>query len=156
MNSSNVLRKSILSVACFFLLSVTIISCKKEKDEPPLHYYEVGFNGIAADWRDSSFIIATNNPALVEQAEQQLLLPVAQRKIVNGRLLNGNGGYNKNAAHTFKWHFKESDWSLTDLSIEIYDGRPYSDVDNNLNYWLHTMKRFAPWGSYIKREMEAP
>lgn len=156
MNNSNILRKSILPVACLLLLILTIISCKKDKTQLPLHYYEVGFKGIAADWRDSSFIIATNNPALIEQVEQQLTLPVAQRKIVNGRLLSGNGSYNKNATHHFKWHFKESDWSLTDLSIEVYDGRPYSDVDNDLNYWLNTMKRFAPWGSYIKREIVIP
>lgn len=156
MNSNNILRKHILSTICLFLLFLPVISCKKDKAQVSLHYYEVGFNGVTDDWRDSSFIIATRDPVLIEQAAQQLLLPVAQRKIVNGRLLNGNGGYNKNAAHTFKWHFKESNWLLTDLSIEIYDGRPYSDVDSNLNYWLHTMKRFAPWGSYIKREISGP
>lgn len=154
--NNRVWNKSIIAISCFLLLTVIIISCKKDNEHLPLHYYEVGFNGTAADWRDSSFIIATNNPALIGQVEQQLLLPVAQRKIVNGGLLNGNGGYNKNATHNFKWHFKESDWSLTDLSIEIYDGRPYSDVDNDLNYWLNNMKRFAPWGSYIKREIVTP
>jgi hypothetical protein len=45
------------------------------------------------------------------------------------------------------------DWHLTDLSIEIYDGRPYSDLDKSPAYWFDTVKRFSPWNSYIKKEI---
>ena len=138
------------------LLLISIFSCQKESAPSPLHYYEVGFKGTAADWRDSSFVVATNDTALIAEIESQLVLPVAQRKLVTGKLIKGSNGYNKNASHEFKWHFMESDWQLADLSAEIYDGRPYSDLDINLNYWLHTIKSFAPWGSYIKREILLP
>ena len=121
-----------------------------------MHYYEVGFKTNTADWRDSSFIIATTNASLISEIETQLSLPVSQRKIVTGSLISGSGGYNKNSSHEFKWHFKEDDWQLTELSVEIYDGRPYSDVDSDINYWLNTVKRFAPWSSYIKREITGP
>ena len=136
-----------------FLSVILFASCKKDKDQPKLHYYEVGLNTDSPDWRDTSFIIATANPSLIAQIEAQLNLPMIQRKIVNGSLVSGNGGYNKNSTHQFKWHFKEDDWQLTDMSIEIYDGRPYSDVDTDISYWLDTVKRFAPWSSYIKREI---
>ncbi len=148
------MTRSVLLLLCIiFLLLFMVYSCKKDSTVAPLHFYEVGFNGNAANWRDSSFIIATDKASLIEEIEAQLRLPVVQRKIVNGLLLSGNGGYNKNASHSFKWRFKENDWQLADLSIEIYDGRPYSDVDANINYWLNTVKRFSPWGSYIKKEI---
>lgn len=149
-------RSVLLMICIIFLMLVMIYSCKKESAPAPLHYYEVGFKGDAADWRDSSFIIATLDTTLISQIQSQLALPVAQRKIVNGRLISGNGGYNKNSTHSFKWRFKENDWHLTDLSIEISDGRPYSDVDSDINYWLNTVKRFSPWGSYIKKEITLP
>jgi hypothetical protein len=60
-----------------------------------------------------------------------------QRKNVTGALVAGNANYNKNSSHNFKWHFKENDWNLTEASIEIYDGRPYSDLDLNPAYcWI--------------------
>ncbi len=146
-----------LLIGCIiFTLTFIMNSCKKDAAPAPLHYYEIGFRGNAAEWRDSSFIIATSNATLISQIEAQLNLPADQRKIVNGRLVSGNGGYNKNAGHAFKWRFKENDWQLADLSIEIYDGRPYSDVDTDMSYWLNTVKRFAPWGSYIKKEITMP
>jgi hypothetical protein len=148
------MNRSVLLLFCIIFLPLFMIySCKKDSAAAPLHYYEVGFNGNAANWRDSSFVIATSNVSLISQIEAQLSLPVVQRKIVNGLLVSGNGGYNKNSSHSFKWRFKEDDWQLTDLSIEIYDGRAYSDVDTDINYWLNTVKRFAPWGSYIKKEI---
>ncbi|WP_298736920.1 hypothetical protein [uncultured Chitinophaga sp.] len=128
---------------------------------PALRYYEVGFSdftderepGGADDWRDTSFIVATADTQLIRKITEQLAQPVAQRQIVNGALAPGNGGYNHNAAHNFKWHFKEDDWHLTDMSAEALDGRPYSDVDLHNAYWLDTVKRFSPWHSYIKNEI---
>lgn len=133
-----------------------IYSCKKESPLAPLHYYEVGYKGDPADWRDSSFVVATSDTILIAKIQMQLAMPVAQRQLVSGRLVAGNGGYNKNSTHLFKWRFKEDDWNLADASIEISDGRPYNDVDMNLNYWLNTVKRFSPWGSYIKKEIIQP
>ncbi len=149
-------RTLLLMICIIFVMLVMMFSCKKESDPANLHYYEVGVKSNPADWRDSSFIIATNNPALIAQVETQLSLPAAQRKIVNGQLVSGNGGYNKNSSHQFKWHFKEDNWELADLSIEIYDGRPFTDVDTDISYWLDTVKRFAPWSSYIKKEISKP
>jgi hypothetical protein len=128
-------------------------SCKKESNKN-LRYFEVARRDApAADWRDNSFVIATSDPKLIDQALQQIALPTAQRRLVNGRLVQGSGGYNTNQSYTFKWHFDEKDWQLTDLSIEIYDGRPYSDIDLHLDYWLDSVKRFAPWGYSIRQEI---
>jgi hypothetical protein len=135
----------------------TFGACKKDKNpvDDGYTYYEVGFKSTTADWRDSSFIVRTKSQQLIQQIETQLTLPVAQRQIVSGLLVAGSGGYNKNSSHEFKWHFKEDDWSLVDVTIEIYDGRPFTDIDQNLSYWLNTVKRYGSWGSYIKRKLPA-
>jgi len=140
----------------FFALFVIISSCQKHSEHSALHYYEIGFKTNMADWRDQSFVIATADRSLISEIKTQLKLPVSQRKIVNGLLLAGSGGYNKNGTHEFKWHFKENDWKLAELSAEIFDGRPYNDLDTDIDYWLNTVKRFAPWGSYIKKETTRP
>ncbi|HTE23129.1 BP74-related protein [Flavitalea sp.] len=133
-------------------LCVLLFACKKESDDK-MHYYEIGLENGGEDWRDTSFVAATEDPQLIDKINAQLNLPVAQRKIIIGSLVRGNGGYNKNATHAFKWRLKEDDWTLTDFSIEIYDGRPYNDIDLHLDYWMDTVKRFSPWSSYIKREI---
>ena len=136
-----------MSIATLFF-----ISCD-EKSEQSLRYFEVGINGDQQDWRDSSFVVATANPQLISKIADQLNKPVDDRQIVIGDLAPGSGGYNTNAGYTFNWHFKENGWNLVDLSVEIYDGRAYSDVDRNPDYWMDTVKRFSPWGSYIKKEI---
>lgn len=137
------------------IVILTLASCKKEKSDDTVQYqyYEVGFTSHTADWRDSAFIVRTSNQQLIQQIEAQLSLPVVGRKLVFGTLLAGSGGYNKNASHEFKWHFKEDDWQLADVTIEICDGRPYTDVDVDFSYWLNSVKRFGSWGSYIKRKL---
>jgi hypothetical protein len=142
------MRKIVLGVV---LVAITV-SCKKNEDKQ-LRYFEVGIVDITADWRDSSFIVATANPHLIEQIQVQLSVPVNQRKILNGALRKGNAGYNNNGSHSFSWHFNEDDWQFTDFSIEIYDGRAYSDLDLNPDYWHDTVKRFSPWNSYIRKEI---
>src|SRR5687768_4008858 len=138
------------------VLAIAFASCKKETKpyiDPDWRYFEVGLSGAAGDWRDSSYVVATKNEALLQKIAAQLALPVDDRQIVLGNLVAGSGGYNKNASHEFKWHIKEDDWQLVDMTVEIYDGRPYSDVDLHYKYWMQTVKRFSPWGSYIKREI---
>ena len=148
--------RKIFSGICLLLVIATI-ACKKEgfTPDPEWRYFEVAIrNANPENWRDSSFVVATKNEALLEKIEEQLALPEGNRmKIVAGKLAKGNGGYNINSSHGFKWRIKEDDWDLVDLTIELSDGRPYSDVDVNNEYWMTKVKRFTPWGSYIKREI---
>lgn len=139
-----------------FVFVLTVFgSCKKNStdDDVTYQYYEVAFKTTNADWRDTAFIVRTNNPQLIQQIEAQLALPVSSRQIVNGKLVAGSGGYNKNATHEFGWHFKEDDWQLADITVEIYDGKPFTDVDQDLSYWLNTVQRFGAWSSYIRRKL---
>ena len=134
------------------LVTSLFMSCQKEVTQP-LYYYEVGIRENHSDWRDSSFVVATRNPQLIEEIERELLLPVSGRKMIFGTVVPGSGGYNKNADHLFNWHLKEDEWELAERSAEIYDGRPYSDVDADIEYWTKKMTRYAPWNSYIKKRI---
>lgn len=130
------------------------VACKKSNSAPAnFTYYQIGFKGEAEDWRDTGFVVATADTATINAADKQLLLPVENRQMITGTLAAGSGGYNKNATHEFKWHLKENSWHTADISIELYDGRPYSDVDSNFAYWRDTVKGFAPWSSYIKAKV---
>ena len=142
----------LILIAIFF--TVVVASCSKDDDNnAPFVYYEVGFDTDNANWRDTAIIVRTNNAQLIQKADAQLALPVAERQIVLGELKSGSGGYNKNAAHEFKWHFEESSWDLVDVTVEIYDGKPFTDVDTDTAYWLGTVKRFGAWSSYIRRRL---
>lgn len=135
------------------VIGLLIAACSKKVEPKKYRYFEVGITGIQADWRDSSFVVATDDPMLIYVILEQLMIPIEERQIVMGELARGNGGYNKNGSHSFGWHFKEDKWDLVDVSAEIYDGRAYSDLDLDPYYWFGSMKRFSPWGSYIKREI---
>jgi hypothetical protein len=159
-NCSPVLKPINMLRSCALFALLLTIACSNDPVSPSLRYYEVGCKDLdsvkitgTADWRDTSFVVATADSQLIRNITEQLSLPVAQRKMVNGALVPGDGGYNRNGPHAFKWHLKEDDWQLTDVSAEVFDGRPYSDVDVHYTYWMDTVKRFAPWRSYIKREV---
>jgi hypothetical protein len=142
-------------IKVFLFLSVFYFACRKEDNAKPdgYTYYQVGFKSPTANWRDTAFIVRTKNAALIQAADAQLALPVAQRQIVFGELATGNGGYNKNASFSFNWHFKEEGWNLVDITAEIYDGRPYTDVHLNTDYWQQTMTRYGSWGSFLRKKL---
>ncbi|MCG7856406.1 hypothetical protein MD537_05485 [Flavihumibacter sediminis] len=142
----------LILIVIFFAIAVSACSKDNAKQEGFV-YYEVGFDTDNANWRDTAIIIRTNNAAMIQKADAQLALPVAERQIVLGELRSGSGGYNKNAAHEFKWHFDESTWDLVDITVEIYDGKPFTDVDSDTAYWLGTVKRFGAWSSYIRKRI---
>jgi hypothetical protein len=67
----------------------------------------------------------------------------SEAKIPNAKLVRGTD-YNA----PWSWHTDPQDIQMVDITAELYDGRP-SDVENDLNYWLDTVKRFAPWAATI-------
>jgi len=146
-----------LRLLCVFITVILLaIACSNDPEMPGLRYYEVGFHTDAKEWRDSAFVVAAvaTDTQLINQINAQLALPEEKRKkIIFGSLATGNGGYNKNAGYSFKWHMHEQDWKLVDMTAEIYDGRPYSDVELHTAYWMNTVKRLGPWSSYIKKEI---
>lgn len=62
-----------------------------------------------------------------------------------GRLHRGPGASDHNAP--WSWHMNPLD--LTENATEVCDGKP-SDIENNLDYWIGTVKAFCPWAATLK------
>jgi hypothetical protein len=67
--------------------------------------------------------------------------------VVSGSLISGSGGINS----PWKWHLDAATVHVTDMAIELCDGRP-SMVDADLAYWLNNVGQFCPWGAKVVRE----
>ena len=110
---------------------------------------ECGYN----EWRDTTFIVATADTAVIADVLNDLQKPRIERKLIIGFIASGNGGFNRNASHWFGWHFVPGQWHLQELAMEVCDGCPYSDIDLNPNYWLNQIGEFCPWTSSVAREV---
>jgi len=56
----------------------------------------------------------------------------------------GNGGFNA----PWGWHYKPETVEMTDISTEVCDAEPHF-VQENLDYWVNTVKYYCPWGAKI-------
>jgi hypothetical protein len=97
--------------------------------------------GILAtfDVAGESYSIFITNAATIQQV-LDLKNGSATAAIPNGKLVKGQVFYNQ----PWSWHIDSQDIALADFTAELYDGLP-SHVENNLDYWLGTVGRFAPW-----------
>jgi len=64
---------------------------------------------------------------------------------VIGDLAEGDGGFNQ----PWSWHLNPDSVRMAENAMEVCDGLP-SDVENDLDYWLNTVKIFCPYDSAIK------
>ncbi len=63
--------------------------------------------------------------------------------IPNGKLVRGSAYGNP-----WSWHLDPEDIEMASMTIELLDGLP-SHVEENLDYWIDTVGRFAPWRANI-------
>jgi len=105
------------------------------------------------DWRDTAFVACTSDPQLIQEVLAEINKPLQDRRMINGAIEYGHGGHNHNGSYWFGWHFRPEEWSLAEFSIELCDGRPYSDVELNRAYWVEQVGRFCPWTSAPLREV---
>jgi len=56
----------------------------------------------------------------------------------------GDGGFNA----PWGWHYKPETVTMTDFSTEVCDAEPQF-VQENLNYWVTTVKYYCPWSAKI-------
>jgi hypothetical protein len=67
--------------------------------------------------------------------------------VISGELVAGDGGFNA----PWSWHLRPSTITVPDVAIELCDGRP-SFVENDLSYWISTVRQFCPWGAKVMSE----
>lgn len=88
------------------------------------------------------FHIVVQTDAQIQELEARL--ESEEEGVINAEILPGNGGFNA----PWGWHMVPSTVHTADMAIELCDGRP-SLVEDDLEYWLGTVKRFCPWGAKV-------
>jgi hypothetical protein len=116
-------------------------------------YFEFTISCGHGNWQDTSIIASATNQILIDTILAELNFPLSQRRFISGPIDYGNGGFNHNASHWFKWHFIPDQWVLTELAVEVCDGCPYTDLDSDAAYWVGQIGNFCPWSGQPAREV---
>jgi hypothetical protein len=131
-----------LKYRSYLLLLLTVWGCGDDPVSPsPGAVFEVE---VA---RQETFRIALDDPALIATAEQRL--DDKTEGIVHGTLARGDGGFNA----PYTWHLKPETITFPDQAIEVCSGRPMSDVESDLAYWVDTIGIYCPWGARLIRRI---
>ncbi|MCF6212685.1 MAG: hypothetical protein L3J45_01530 [Flavobacteriaceae bacterium] len=96
------------------------------------------------------FLVRTSNSETLVVLDNLLSLPKNERALhINGKIARGNNNYNYN----WSWHFKDNEWTMVELSVELCDASP-SFVENNLDYFISNINgSYCPWDSILDKEM---
>jgi len=95
------------------------------------------------DVAGETFTLRATNPAVIAQLDAAL----ASRRVgvLGGELLRGNGGFN--APH--QWHIDPATVYVADLAMEVCDGRPFSEVSADIDYWVDVLGTYCPWAARL-------
>lgn len=116
--------------------AVLLVSACSDPAATEQQIYEVEVAG-------ERFRIALTTPAQIERADA--LLASGAENNVHGTLRRGSGGFNS----PYTWHLDPATVTFPDLTMEVCDGRPQSDVQSDVDYWVDTVKYYCPWGARI-------
>lgn len=117
-------------------MAVLAFACDDALEGPVQNIYEVDVAG-------EQFRIALTSAAQIERAEA--LLASGETNIIHGAVVRGNGGFNA----PYSWHLDPASITFPDLTMELCDGRPHSDVESDVSYWVDTVGYYCPWGARI-------
>lgn len=127
------------------LAVVLLTSCGGGSERQEAVTFAFRLHGLPSS---EEFRATISSPEVIALARSQIRLPQSERRLFAvGSIRPGNGGHNGD----WGWHFSEV--NLTELAIELCDGRP-SMVQADLDYWLNTVKSFCPWSSYVYAEVQ--
>ncbi len=117
-----------------------------EDEEPPVTDTQQE-GGIIATFEVAGerFRVWVTNPQTIQQI-RDLEAGRSTANIPNGRIHRGAGASNHNAP--WSWHLDPVDISMADATIELCDARP-SYVEENVDYFVDTVKRYCPWGAEL-------
>lgn len=142
------MKKALLFVLLF--LSVSIHQELKSQDT---RYFQFSTLCGGGDWRDTSFIAALTDTDLINAVLSEMERPFEERKFIIGDIAAGDGGFNFNGEHRFNWHFVTDKWQLAEVAVEVCDGCPFSNVEQDPDYWIGNVGFFCPWSSKPAREI---
>jgi hypothetical protein len=129
-------------VALTALMTVVVACCNDGPLYPnDMPVFEVEVSG-------ERFRIGLRTEAQVARAEA--LLASGAENNIHGTVRRGSGRFNA----PYSWHLDPATVTFPDLSMEVCDGRPQSDVESDVDYWVDTVKYYCPWGAKIVRQVQ--
>lgn len=135
---------------------VLMMVCMSAWSFGQMRYFQIGTDCGHGAWQDTTFVVAASDQDLIDTMLAELQKPWDDRRFVDGPLNYGDGGFNWNADHQFKWHILPDEWHLAEFAIEVCDGCPYSDLDQDTAYWVGNVKAYCPWSGRPLREIDNP
>jgi uncharacterized protein (TIGR03437 family) len=106
------------------------------------------------DGKDLTFVIQVTNPATIDQARGQLVLPQSERSHVTGTLVKAPSFYNA----PWGYHLDPVSIGFFDTSVEVCDANPQYVQDHlaDVGDALLPENRWCPWNSTLTAEIPAP
>ena len=89
---------------------------------------------------DETFVMRVRDPETIRLAQENI--ERRNQRFPIGPLLRGDGGFNA----PWSWHFDPAEVRMTELAIEVCDGRP-SYVEAH----LADFPTYCPWGARVIR-----
>ena len=125
-----------------FALSAALlaVACSEDATGPDETVYVVEVSG-------EQFKVKVTDPEAIANIEARLAS--GQTGVIIGSLVRGHGGFN----NPWGWHLDPGTVDAVDTAIELCDGRP-SMVQNDLNYWMNSVKSYCPWGAKVVGKAE--
>ena len=94
-----------------------------------------------------NFRFAVTNPQAIAEAEARMASGVSG--VISGELARGDGAHNA----PYSWHLVDATIHFPDQAIEACSGRPMSDVEADLDYWVDNLGQYCPWGAVIVKRV---
>ena len=126
--------------AVAMLAAVTLTAC----DDEPAGPAESATFVIAVE--NEQFRVRIEDPSAI--AEARSLISSGLSKNISGDILRGANGINNG----YSWHLRPASVEFADFTIELCDGMP-SYVEENVDYYVDTVKRYCPWGAKVVSEV---
>lgn len=126
------------------LLALGLAGCDTS-DFSPEAVYEVEIAPIGGD--PERFLLGVATAEQIALADAAL----ASRRegVIHGIVVRGDGGFNT----SYSWHLGPESVTFPDLAMEVCDGRPRSDVESDIDYWVETIGVYCPWGARVVRRV---
>lgn len=129
-------RRPLLGMAVAMALVLAAACAPPPPPPPPGATYRVDVMG-------ETFTLRATAPSVIAQLDAAL---AANRVgVLGGELRRGNGGFN--APH--RWHIDPTTVYVADLAIEVCDGRPFSEVGSDIDYWVDVVGSYCPWAARV-------
>lgn len=134
----------ILRFASLLIVLVLFLSACDSADPEPAPDFAV----FEVEVNQEFFRIRLDDPDQIAEAEAAM--NTDRIGVLLGELERGDGGFNA----PYHWHLIPETVIFPDAAIEVCSGRPQSDVEADLDYWIDTLGTYCPWSAQVVQRVE--